>query len=416
MATPECTPISFSCPGCEKTFSVSPSLAGRKAKCKVCGHSVLIPAAGDGSVGTPPVGRPNLTRAIPPKLPARDSIPAVPFAGGRALSEPGVPSTRPEGPTATGPLFPVSGESPRGPTGRSLTSHQGRSSKPVTSPSRYFAVIVALVLAGGACFAAVMYRPQLTQHFGAVARSASRVVPAARALSPVRVITQEEVDAVIRKTSLNDISSKNVYQQMATFSQGAMKMSSLVALSYGAAAGDIDGKLRAVDVAEIGTRTVHQQKAVYLEGMQILLAAAAKASGVADSKVEAVLSQVRISDIGSKTVHQQCANYCSGCLKLAELLAATEGVSSDRIRMVMSDVRTNDVTADTVHQQNVSYLSGLAQMLALAATSRGAANSKTDAVLREMRLADIGAKTVFQQEVNTLVGVMKLLGLLAVGA
>jgi hypothetical protein len=415
MATPECTTISFSCAGCGKAFSVSPSLAGRKAKCKVCGHSVLIPEADAGRVGTPPVGLPNPTRPVPPKLPPRDSSLAAPFAGGHVLSEPQAPSLRNEGLPASGPSLPVYGEVSRGAKGRSLASHQGRSSKPATSPSRHFAIIVAIVLAGSACVAAVMYRPQLTQHFGAVARSASRVVPAARALSPVRVITQEEVDAVIRQTSLNDISSKNVYQQMATFSRGAMKMSSLVALSYGAAAGDIDGKLRAVDIAEIGTKTVHQQKAVYLEGMQILLAAAARASGVADSKVEAVLSQVRISDIGSKTVHQQCANYCSGCLKLAELLASTEGVSSDRIGIVMSDVRTNDVTADTVHQQNVAYLSGLAQMLALAAASRGAANSETDAVLREMRLADIGAKTVFQQEVNALVGVMKLLGLLAVG-
>lgn len=415
MATPECTPISFSCPGCGKTFSVSPSLAGRKAKCKVCGHSVLIPSAGTGRVVASPVGLPNPARAVPPKLPPRDSSPAAPLSSGHVLAEPQAPSLWKEGLPASGPPLPVSGQAVKGARGHSPGSHQGRSSKPVTRPSRYFAVIVALVLAGGACLAAVMYRPQLTQHFGAVARSASRVVPAARALSPVRVITQEEVDAVIRQTSLNDISSKNVYQQMATFSRGAMKMSSLVALSYGAASADVDGKLRAVDVAEIGTKTVHQQKAVYLEGMQILLAAAAKASGVADSKVEAVLSQVRISDIGSKTVHQQCANYCSGCLKLAELLAATEGVSSDRIRMVMSDVRTNDVTADTVHQQNVAYLAGLTQMLALAATSRGAASSETDAVLREMRLADIGAKTVFQQEVNALVGVMKLLGLLAVG-
>lgn len=407
--------VSFACVGCGKAFTVPASLAGRTAKCKACGHSVHIPAVAQATCVTPPVAPGPKTSATPPKLPPRlSSISGPPPRPIRPLSQ--QPSTTPtKRELVDDQSFHFETEPRGGTSSRSHGLHQRVMPRTVTPAKYRRLVVISLLFAVGACIAAVAYRPQLTQKIGAVARSASQVVPAARVLSPVRVIRQDEVDTVIRQASLNDISSKNVYQQMATFSLGAMKMSSLVALSYGATSTDIDGKLRAVDVAEIGTQTVHQQTAVYLEGMQILLAAAAKASGVASAKVDAVLSQVRISDIGSKTVHQQCANYCSGCLQLAELLAAAEGASSERIRTVMSGVRTNDITADTVHQQNVAYLSGLAQMLALTATSRGAANAKTEAVLQEMRLADISARTVFQQEVNALMGVMKLLGVLAVG-
>lgn len=415
MATPECENISFACNGCGKAFSVPSSLAGRKAKCKACGQSVLIPAQPRKPETQPSDSVSPPARATPPILPPRAIGDVGPLLSGGPRSAASSRASQNKSQPTIEPRIHAPGGQSQGSASRLGIGKLARPPKATAAAKRRVTASIVFVLAVGVVVTALAYRQELTQQLGAVARSASRVVPAARALSPVRVIRQDEVDAVIRQASLNDISSKNVYQQMATFSQGAMKMSSLVALSYGAASSDIDGKLRAVDIAEIGTQTVHQQKAVYLEGMQNLLASAAKSSGVPSSRIEAVLSGVRIGDIGTKTVHQQCANYCSGCLQLAELLAGAEGASPERIRLVMSSVRTNDITADTVHQQNVAYLSGLAQMLALAATSRGAASSKTDAVLQEIRLADIGAKTVFQQEVNTLVGVMKLLGILAVG-
>jgi hypothetical protein len=37
--------ITFACPGCAKRYSVNQDLAGKRAKCKQCGHGMTVPAA-----------------------------------------------------------------------------------------------------------------------------------------------------------------------------------------------------------------------------------------------------------------------------------------------------------------------------------------------------------------------------------
>ncbi|MDR3635796.1 MAG: YIP1 family protein [Isosphaeraceae bacterium] len=54
--------IAFSCPQCGKQFDVDPGLAGKKCRCKQCGHLFSIPvprpaAAGSRSHAAPPVAR-----------------------------------------------------------------------------------------------------------------------------------------------------------------------------------------------------------------------------------------------------------------------------------------------------------------------------------------------------------------------
>lgn len=410
MGNPEGDRITFTCDGCTKPFTVPAVHGGRRAICKACGHSMLVPTVSQRRVVPPVVSRPGFGRQpSPPHTPAVEqattrpvirtappALPPRPLAAAVAADQVLASFPRRVTPSASHPL-----RHPRGWGGAGL---------------RLGGLAIALVGICGIGLAGFYHRPLVAQRFGSVVRAAARVMPAARPLSPIRVIGQEEVDAVIRQTATNDLSSTNVYHQVATYSRGVMRMASLVALSYGATEDDVRARVRAVEAAESQAQTVHQQTAVCLEGSQLLLAAAAKASGAHGTKVEAILAKVRSADLASSTVHQQCVNYSSGCLELSALLAAGEGVSSDRIGLITSGVRAGDAGADTVHQQHVAYLSGLVDMLAVAANSRGAGPVKPEAILQEMRVADSTARTVFQQEVNVLVGIMKMLGILAMGA
>jgi hypothetical protein len=248
--------------------------------------------------------------------------------------------------------------------------------------------------------------------------SVSRNSPFASVASPfapIQRVKQSEVDSVLIQTETDDISSENVNQQIACYSRGAMKMASLLALSYGADSSAIDTTLHEIKIDEIGTTTVFQQKAVYFQGMMKFLAIASRSAGSPEFKIESALSQVRVAEIGSKTVHQQCVNYSKGCLKLVELIAIQEGASQVQIQLIQSAVSQSDITAETVYQQQVAQLTGICKMLVIAAKSRGVESSKTSDALLDIERADLSAKTVFQQEVNRLIGIMKLLGSLAVG-
>jgi len=55
--------IEFNCPNCERLFKVSDALAGRSAKCKVCGHPFTVPAAAPAEIA--PV------QASTPRVPMR---------------------------------------------------------------------------------------------------------------------------------------------------------------------------------------------------------------------------------------------------------------------------------------------------------------------------------------------------------
>jgi hypothetical protein len=60
------------CPHCAKQYRLSESLAGRKAKCKICGAVVTIPAAHGA-----PAAQPGQA-IIPPLEVAADAIPTHP--------------------------------------------------------------------------------------------------------------------------------------------------------------------------------------------------------------------------------------------------------------------------------------------------------------------------------------------------
>ena len=62
--------IEFNCPNCERLFKVSDALAGRSAKCKVCGHPFTVPAA-----------------AAPEIAPVQASTPRVPMRTKRLLAD-----------------------------------------------------------------------------------------------------------------------------------------------------------------------------------------------------------------------------------------------------------------------------------------------------------------------------------------
>ena len=399
MSQPQTVNVSFTCSGCGKKFSAPSSFAGKAVKC-VCGASVSVPGAGPRPMNSAP----------PPAAPSRLAPPVMhrPTTPGSAIKPAaGISQSVPLAANRSGTTAAGAGAVSRP---LALPPHipQGSWAAGTTVGLAILVVIglMAVVFIGGS---------QISRFAQRVARTAARAVPAVRSLSPFRIISPAEADAVISQTVTNDISSKNVYQQMATYARGAMTMSSLVALSFGAAATEVEGELRSAEAAEAGTTTVHQQAAVYLKGMLNQLALTARTAGCTAADVESVLSQVRISDASSSTIHQQCASYYSGCLMCAKLVAIKEGAPADRVQSLMSGIRTGDVSADTVHQQNANYLSGLAQMVALAAKARGASDPRVEAVLQEMRTAGIGTTTVFQQEVTMLGGVIKCMGVLAVG-
>ncbi len=396
MSQNQSTNVSFACSGCGKKFSAPSSFAGKSIQCG-CGAGVSIPAASrpQSSPQSNAPAAPRQPAHVPPTIAAR--TPATSTNLPQRVT-PGVnvcPTTQ-GGPTAPRPALP-----------QALPPKVG----PATSNATAVAILAVVAMAG----VVLIGGTTVSRFVQRATRTAARVVPGAEALFPIRLISQAEVDAVISETSTNDISSANVYQQMATYANGAMKMSSLVALSFGAASSAVNENRQSAETAEIGTTTVHQQTAVYLEGMLAQLALAARSAGCTVADVESVLSRVRTGDISSDTVHQQLATYCSGSVRLMELIAIKQGAPAARVQALMGTIGAGDTSADTVHQQNANYLAGLAHMTALAANARGASDTRVDAVLQAMRSADIGTTTVFQQEVTSLGGVIKCLGILAVG-
>ena len=386
--------FSFSCSGCGKRLSTPVSLVGRSAKCYKCGHRFVVPA-------------PEAV-ATASTLSAPNAAPPLGHSG--AVTN---PVAKPSPPSLAGPSqqgmnqLPSNGGKPIIPKSRPISPHGLRA-------IRWGAIgaIAVIVLGVGGT---ILARGRASKMYGQAARAAAKVIPAAAAVAPTKVIRQEEVDAILNGVRINEIRSNNVYQQMVSYARGSMEMSELVALGLGASKDDAANGRRAADLAEIGTRTVHQQKAVYLEGMMQLLASGARASGASATEVESIRSQVRTNDIGTDTVHQQCANYCNGCLHFAEIIVRAEGGSSTEATAIMSEARLAEIRADTVHQQIVGRLTAFVKMLALAAQARGASAVVVDGVLSEMRLADISADTVFQQEVTRLSAALKLLGLIATG-
>jgi len=59
--------IEFNCPSCQRRFKVADALAGRSAKCKVCGNAFTVPSA---QPAAPPIS-PSPTPPINPRLPMR---------------------------------------------------------------------------------------------------------------------------------------------------------------------------------------------------------------------------------------------------------------------------------------------------------------------------------------------------------
>jgi len=74
--------IEFQCPGCKKPYSVPENLAGKRVRCKSCGHVLDVPAPK--AVALPDEPKPR-TAGKPAKAPRRpppqDPLPAVPVAG-----------------------------------------------------------------------------------------------------------------------------------------------------------------------------------------------------------------------------------------------------------------------------------------------------------------------------------------------
>ena len=72
--------ITFACPDCARRYSVNPALAGKRTKCKQCGHGMTIPAAATGPAAAP-------GPAFDPY--AFDDEPAAPGRAPAAVSESG---------------------------------------------------------------------------------------------------------------------------------------------------------------------------------------------------------------------------------------------------------------------------------------------------------------------------------------
>lgn len=253
------------------------------------------------------------------------------------------------------------------------------------------------------------------EHVQAVVAEATQVVADAKASVVGRTISPAEVRDVLSRTSVNDISSQNVNQQLATYARGVMQMAELVALAFGANEGAAAGEISSAAFGEIQSNTVFQQKTVFYKAAFRLLHVGAQACGADESACNEILSAVEIGDIRADTVHQQCANYCQGMFECAALIAACQGGDLDDLQGVRSGTTTSEIGADTVFQQIVCRLKGLVSMLEIVANQRGAEGSDVGDVLHELRLADISSETVYQQEVNCLIAVMKLLGLVAIG-
>src|SRR5215210_2988212 len=71
--------ITFACPGCARRYSVNQALAGKRTKCKQCGHGMTIPAAAAGTASPGPAFDPY----------AFDDEPAAPGRAPAAVSESG---------------------------------------------------------------------------------------------------------------------------------------------------------------------------------------------------------------------------------------------------------------------------------------------------------------------------------------
>jgi hypothetical protein len=71
--------ITFACPGCARRYSVNQALAGKRTKCKQCGHGMTIPAAAAGTAAPSPAFDPY----------AFDDEPAAPGRAPAAVSESG---------------------------------------------------------------------------------------------------------------------------------------------------------------------------------------------------------------------------------------------------------------------------------------------------------------------------------------
>lgn len=217
MKEPVFGTISFACDGCGKGFTVPATLAGRKATCKSCGLSILVPARGKAPGPVPPAQRPVRGRAGLPQPPARpmSRAPTPPLEPPTSIDpnkEIDLTSSGADELLETilgSPPAPTIEITDRGSAGRrrSRGNSAGR--------SRPLAVaIVAILVAVGLGLGAVTVIPSFFKRVGNVARTAVRTVPIVRALAAGRVIKQEEVDEVLNQASINDVSSRNVNQQL----------------------------------------------------------------------------------------------------------------------------------------------------------------------------------------------------------
>ena len=63
--------IEFNCPSCQRRFKVSDELAGRSAKCKVCGTTFTVPVPAAPPEMTPSAAAPPTAPPVNPRLPMR---------------------------------------------------------------------------------------------------------------------------------------------------------------------------------------------------------------------------------------------------------------------------------------------------------------------------------------------------------
>lgn len=75
--------IRFNCPGCGRPFAVPETFAGRKARCKTCGATVVVPAEDAVPSPCPPAAT---SRAAQPS-PLPDSPPKIPLRIRRLMSD-----------------------------------------------------------------------------------------------------------------------------------------------------------------------------------------------------------------------------------------------------------------------------------------------------------------------------------------
>jgi len=74
--------IAFKCPGCGQVYSVPEQSAGRKARCKACGNTVVIPGAGPSPAKKPPQGG-----AAPPPAKSVQKPATTPAGGGKGMAQ-----------------------------------------------------------------------------------------------------------------------------------------------------------------------------------------------------------------------------------------------------------------------------------------------------------------------------------------